>query len=215
MSEKPVTERLSIVENDIEHIKTTLDKIQGSISDLHNDIHNTQTQHNANIIALRDEVLQNIEAHRNQTSAEFKKAEKESRDYREKSEKDLKEFREKSEKDLKEFREKTEESFKEVREKSEKDMKEFREKTDEGFKEVRKEMAAGFERIENQLAQYSKENRETQARHEAVQFKFNAELEGQKRDLRWIIVIGLAIFGATVADANGWFGLIGKLFTGG
>ena len=204
MSEKPVTERLSIVENDIEHIKTTLDKIQGSISDLHNDIHNTQTQHNANIIALRDEVLQNIEAHRNQTSAEFKKAEKESRD-----------FREKSEKDLKEFREKTEESFKEVREKSEKDMKEFREKTDEGFKEVRKEMAAGFERMENRFDQFSKEIREILARHEAVQFKFNAELAQQKRDLRWIIVIGFAIFGAAVANANGWFSLIWKLFTGG
>ena len=53
MSEKPVKEGLSVVENGIERMKSTLDRVEGLISNLHNDIHNTQTQNNSNVNALR------------------------------------------------------------------------------------------------------------------------------------------------------------------
>ena len=164
MSEKPVTERLSVVENDIEHIKTTLDKIQGSISDLHNDIHNTQAQHNANINALRDEMLQNIEAHRKQTEADFKKAEKENKDFREYVDREFKDFR---------------------------------------------------EYVDHKFDGFAKEIREMVARQDDRIYKINQEVASMRRDMKWLYLIAFTLVGTTVANANGWFGLIGKLFTGG
>ena len=94
MSEKPVEERLSVVENDIEHIKSSLDRVEGLISNLHNDIHNTQTQNNSNINALRSELKQDIEAHRKEINEKFDAQRKEIKEINEKLDANQKEMRE-------------------------------------------------------------------------------------------------------------------------
>ena len=151
MSEKPVEERLSVVENDIEHIKSSLDRVEGLISNLHNDIHNTQTQNNSNINAMRSELKQDIEAHRKEINEKFDAHQKE--------------------------------------------IKEINEKLDENQKEMREFFAS------------------TIARLEANQNRLNEKYALLSRDLVWIYVIGISLFGTTVANANGWLSFIGKLFS--
>ena len=147
MSEKPVEERLSVVENDIEHIKSTLDRVEGSISDLHNDIHNTQTQNNSNINALRSELKQDIEANR-------------------------------------------------------KEIKEITEKLDANQKEMREFFTSTISRLEANQNKLDDNRRSLSDKHARL-----------SRDLVWLYIIGLSLFGTTVANANGWLSFIGKLFS--
>ena len=169
MSEKPVEERLSVVENDIEHIKSTLDRVEGSISDLHNDIHNTQTQNNSNINALRSELKQDIEANR---------------------------------KEIKEINEKLDTHRKEINEKLDAHRKEMNEKLDENQKEMREFFTSTIARLEANQSKLDDNQRSLNEKHARL-----------SRDLVWLYIMGLSLFGTTVANANGWLSFIGKLFS--
>ena len=144
MSEKPVEERLSVLENGIEHIKSTLVRVESLISNLHNDIHNTQAQNNSNINALRSELKQDIEAQR----------------------------------------------------------KEITEKLDNYQKEMREFFTSTIARLEA-----------NQSKLDDNQRSLNEKLARLSRDLVWLYIIGLTLFGTTVAYANGWLSFIGKLFS--
>ena len=147
MSEKPVEERLSVVENDIEHIKSSLDRVEGLISNLHNDIHNTQTQNNSNINALRSELKQDIEANR-------------------------------------------------------KEIQQLNEKLDANQKEMREFFTSTIARLEANQSKLDDNQRSLNEKHARM-----------SRDLVWLYLIGLSLFGTTVANANGWLSFIGKLFS--
>ena len=155
MSVKPVEERLSVVENDIEHIKSTLVRVENLISNLHNDIHNTQTQNNSNSNALRSELKQDIEAHR-----------------------------------------------KEINEKLDVHRKEINEKLDNYQKEMREFFTSTIARLEANQSKLDDNQRSLNEKHARL-----------SRDLVWLYIIGLSLFGTTVANANGWLSFIGKLFS--
>ena len=166
MSDKPVEERLSIVENDIEHIKSTLDRVESLISNLHNDIHNTQTQNNSNSNALRSELKQDIEANRTEITG------------------------------------KLEAHRTEMTEKLEALRTEMTEKLDNYQKEMREFFTSTIARLEA-----------NQSKLDDNQRSLNEKLARLSRDLVWLYIIGLTLFGTTVAYANGWLSFIGKLFS--
>ena len=157
MSEKPVEERLSVLENGIEHIKSTLDRVESLLSNLHNDIHNTQTQNSSNCNVLRSNLKLDIEAHR-----------------------------------------------KEINEELDAHQKEIIEKLDVYQKEMREFFTSTIARLEANQSKLDDNQRSLNEKHARL-----------SRDLVWLYIIGLSLFGTTVANANGWLSFIGKLFSAG
>ena len=207
MADKSVEERVGTLEQDAEHTKSSLTKIEGLFTSLHNDIHNTQAQSNSNFNAVRVELKQDVERHRNETAANFAKSDSNLSDFKketsanfEKLETRLKESIGESDSNLSDFKKETAANFA---------------KSDSNLSDFKKETAANFARLEKMVGDLSKDLREYQTAMSATQSQFNVELVRQKTNTRWIIVFGLGLVGAAFADSVGWLSLIGKLLSGG
>ena len=222
MADKSVEERVGTLEQDAEHTKSSLTKIEGLFTSLHNDIHNTQAQSNSNFNAARVELRQDVERHRNETAANFEKLEtrlkesigetdsnlsdfkKETAANFEKLETRLKESIGETDSNLSDFKKETAANFA----KSDANFKEFQQKMDTNFKEFQ-------EKMEKMFGDLSKDVKEHLTASNAKQAQFDVELAKHKTNVRWIIIFGVGVVGTAFAGSHGWLGLIGKLLSGG
>ena len=200
MSDKTVQQRVSVLENDAEHTKSSIARIERMLIDLRSDFLKNQARNDADLSATRRELQQDIESHLKETTQNFAKLKTrleesigETDSNHSEREKEPPASRAKMDATLNECRKETDASFA---------------KLNATLDEFRKETSANFARLEKMVGDLSKDLKEYQT-------AINVELARQKTNTRWIIVFGLGLVGAAFADSVGWVSLIGKLFSGG
>ena len=200
MSDKTVQERVSVLENDAEHINASLTRIERMLIDIRSDFLKNQARNYADLSATRRELEQDIEWHREETAANL--ANLETR---------FKESIGESASNLSEFKKETAANFA----KSDSSVSELEKEPVTSFAKTDANFKRFLERMEKIYSDFRKDPKEQATATESTQSQFDVEVARHKTKARWIGIPLLTFLGLDIADSIGLLSLIGKLFSGG